>query len=149
MVDEVGIENSIAWNASRATRELTRLYNDTLTPVELNINQLGLLAYLYGVKLDGRPSQRLRALAEFTALHPSIVRRELKWLKERGWIAAVVNGTDQRRRLVSITSKGCAQLRRAVPFWRRAQTRIRGVLGAENAVELNDLLNRTSTKLKK
>lgn len=149
MVGEVGIRNSIAWDATRATREVTRIYNDALTPVELNINQFGLLAYLYGAKLDGRPSQRLRALAEFTALHPSTVRRELKSLTERGWITSVVNVGDQRRALLSITSRGCAQLRRAVPFWRRAQTRIRDALGAENAVELNDLLDRTSTKLKK
>ena len=125
MIDNAGIQRSIAWNAPRATRELTRIYNDALAPVRLNINQFGLLAYLYGAKLSGGLFQSVRALAEFTGLHPAAVRREVKALTERGAITSVADVVDQRRLLVAITPRGCAQLRRAVPFWRQAQTRIR------------------------
>ena len=149
MVGKVGIQNSIAWNVPRTSRELTHIYNDVLTPVELNINQFGLLAYLYDAKLNGGPSRSLRALAEFTALYRSTLTRELKPLMERGWITATADVADRRKRVVSITPRGCTQLRKAVPFWRQAQTRIRNTLGAENALALNDLLDRTSTKLKK
>ncbi len=149
MGNEAGIWDSIAWNAQRATRELTRIYDETLSPLELNINQFGLLAYLYGAKLNGRPPQSTGALAGFTGLNPSILRRELKSLGVRGWITSQADVSDRRKRVVSITARGCSQLRRAISFWRRAQTRIRDVLGVKNAVALNDILDRTSTRLKK
>jgi DNA-binding MarR family transcriptional regulator len=149
MVDEAEICDSIAWNAPRATRELTRIYDQALFPVGLNINQFGLLAYLYGAKLNGRPSQSIAALSEFTSLSSSTLPRELKLLKDRGWLTSVPDVADRRKRLISITGRGRSQLRRAIPFWRRAQTRIREVLGVNNAVGLIDVLDHTSTKLKK
>jgi len=149
MADEAGIWDSIAWDAQRATRELTRIYDQALIPVELNINQFGLLVYLYWAKLEGRPSQSIGALAELTGLSPSTLPRELKSLGARGWITSVADAADRRKRLVSITPRGCSRLRRAIPFWRRAQTRIRDALGVDNAVALNGMLDRTSMKLKK
>jgi DNA-binding MarR family transcriptional regulator len=147
MADEAGIWDSIAWDAQRATRELTRIYDQALIPVELNINQFGLLVYLYWAKLEGRPSQSIGALAELTGLSPSTLPRELKSLGARGWITSVADAADRRKRLVSITPRGCSRLRRAIPFWRRAQTRIRDALGVDNAVALNGMLDRTSMKL--
>ena len=149
MANEAGIWDSIAWDARRATRELTRIYDQALIPVELNINQFGLLVYLYWAKLEGRPSQSIGALAELTGLSPSTLPRELKSLGARGWITSVADAADRRKRLVSITPRGCSRLRRAIPFWRRAQTRIRDALGVDNAVALNGMLDRTSMKLKK
>jgi len=149
MADEAGIWDSIAWDAQRATRELTRIYDQALIPVELNINQFGLLVYLYWAKLEGRPSQSIGALAELTGLSPSTLPRELKSLGARGWITSVADAADRRKRLVSITPRGCSRLRRAIPFWRRAQMRIRDALGVDNAVALNGMLDRTSMKLKK
>ena len=149
MADEAGLWDSIAWDAQRATRELTRIYDQALIPVELNINQFGLLVYLYWAKLEGRPSQSIGALAELTGLSPSTLPRELKSLGARGWITSVADAADRRKRLVSITPRGCSRLRRAIPFWRRAQMRIRDALGVDNAVALNGMLDRTSMKLKK
>ena len=149
MADAAGIWDSIAWDARRATRELTRIYDQALIPVELNINQFGLLVYLYWAKLEGRPSQSIGALAELTGLSPSTLPRELKSLGARGWITSVADAADRRKRLVSITPRGCSRLRRAIPFWRRAQMRIRDALGVDNAVALNGMLDRTSMKLKK
>jgi DNA-binding MarR family transcriptional regulator len=149
MANEAGIWDSIAWDARRATRELTRIYDQALIPVELNINQFGLLVYLYWAKLDGRPSQSIGALAELTGLSPSTLPRELKSLGARGWITSVADTADRRKRVISITTRGCSRLRRAIPFWRRAQTQIRDALGVDNAVALNGMLDRTSMKLKK
>jgi len=149
MADEAGIWDSIAWDARRATRELTRIYDQALIPVELNINQFGLLAYLYWAKLDGRPSQSIEALAEFTGLASSTLPRELKSLGARGWITSVADAGDRHKRVVSITPRGCTRLRKAIPFWRRAQTQIRDTLGVDNAVALNSMLDLASMKLKK
>ena len=149
MADEAGIWDSIAWDAQRATRELTRIYDQALIPVELNINQFGLLVYLYWAKLEGRPSQSIGALAELTGLSPSTLPRELKSLGARGWITSVADAADRRKRVVSITARGCSRLRRAIPFWRRAETRIRDALGVDNAVALNGMLDLASMKLKK
>ena len=141
------IRESFAWNAHRVTRQLAKIYREALRPAALNINQFGLLAYLYGAKLEGRASVSIGALAEFTGLDPSALSRQLRPLTMRGWAAA--DATDRRKCAVSITPKGQAQVRRAVPLWRGAQMRIRHMLGVETALTLNDVLDRTSTRLGK
>jgi DNA-binding MarR family transcriptional regulator len=143
------IRESFAWNAHRVTRQLTKIYREALRPAALNINQFGLLAYLYGAKLEGRASVSIHALAEFTGLDLSALPRQLKPLTTRGWIASATDTADRRKCAVSITPKGQVQLRRAVPLWRGAQMRIRHILGAKTALTLNDILDRTSTRLRK
>jgi DNA-binding MarR family transcriptional regulator len=149
MAGEAELRGSIGLIAHRAARQLTKIYGDSLEPVGLTINRFGLLAYLYGAKLDGRPWLSMRSLAEFTGLHPSALPRALKPLAMRGWIASMADPTDRRKRATSITVKGCAQLRRAVPFWRRAQMQTRQALGIGTTLALNDILDRTSTALMK
>lgn len=149
MANAVEIREAIGLNAQRASRQLTKIYGEALKPVGLTINQFGLLAYLYGAKLKGEPPKSIRALAEFTGLDPATLRRDLKPLAMRGWITSVADMTDRRRRAISITVKGRAQLRKAVRFWRRAQTQIRDVLGVETAFRLSDILDRASMKLRK
>ena len=49
---------------------------------------------------------------------------------------------------VVITGKGRARLRKAIPFWRRAQARLEGALGAEFARNFNEVLDSAAARLK-
>ena len=133
----------------RIARQLTQSYDRTLGSVELTVNQLGLLAKLYGATQGGRTGLPIGALAERLGMHATTLNRELKPLKAENLIADTVDPTDRRVRAVTITRKGSARLIKAVPIWRRAQRQLEETLGAETTHALNDLLDLASSKLTK
>lgn len=133
--------------AQRAAHRLVQIYDHAFQRVGLTSVQFGLLAYLYQTKSKGPGGASLSAIAEFAWLHGRALHRELRGLKALGLVAYTVDPADRRVRVVLITDKGCAKLRKAVPFWHHAQGRVREALGAEVAAELNDMLDLTLTKL--
>jgi DNA-binding MarR family transcriptional regulator len=135
--------------ARRATRRLTQIYDAALEPVELTINQFGVLAYLHGATLDGRGHLPIGALADLIGKHASTLNRDLKPLSARGLVVDTDDPADRRVRAVRITGKGRAQLRKAIPRWRQAEAIIRRSLGAETMLELRGLLELASAKLTK
>lgn len=150
MVDQVNISEvsgCTCLRARRATRQLTQIYDRELGQVGVTINQFGLLAKLHGATLDGRKSLSVGALADLLGMHPTTLNRHLRPLKAHDLVADTADPADRRVRAVLITGKGRARLRKAVPFWRRAQRRVEKALGVDVVLALNDLLNFTSVKL--
>jgi DNA-binding MarR family transcriptional regulator len=80
-------------------------------------------------------------------MHPTTLNRDLKPLRAQGLVADAADASDRRARALVITGKGRARLRKAIPFWRHAQARLEGALGAELARALTDVLDSASTKL--
>ena len=99
----------------RAARALTQRYDDAMAPADLRVTQFSLLRNLarFG------PS-RISDLAERQLLDRTALSRNLDPLLERRWVA-VTPGRDARTREVALTTKGAAALRRAEPYWKRAQ----------------------------
>ena len=62
-------------------------------------------------------------------------------------MASIENPADRRVRAIQITSKGRTQLRKAVTFWRQAESRVRHELGHRPMVSLNDMLEMATVKL--
>lgn len=133
--------------ARHATRRLTQIYDRALKPIGLTANQFGLLTNLYGDSLAGRHGLSIGALAERLGMDPTTLNRNLMPLTAQGLVANGSNPEDRRVRVVIITKKGIARLRKATPYWRRAQTRIQEALGAEAMLALNSLLDLASAKL--
>jgi DNA-binding MarR family transcriptional regulator len=133
--------------ARRIARQLTQAYDHALVPAALTVNQFGLLAKLYGASQGGRTGVRIGALAARLGMHPTTLNRDLKPLRAQGLLADAVDASDRRARALVITGKGRARLHKAIPFWRRAQARLEGALGAELARALTDVLDSASTKL--
>jgi DNA-binding MarR family transcriptional regulator len=133
--------------ARRIARQLTQAYDHALVPAALTVNQFGLLAKLYGASQGGRTGVRIGALAARLGMHPTTLNRDLKPLRAQGLIADAADASDRRARALVITGKGRARLRKAIPFWRHAQARLEGALGAELARTLTELLDSASTKL--
>jgi DNA-binding MarR family transcriptional regulator len=135
--------------ARRIARQLTHAYDGALAPVALTVNQFGVLAKLYGATRGGRAGVPIGALADRLGMHPTTLNRDLKPLRTQGLVADAIDAGDRRVRAVTITAKGVAKLRRAVPSWRRAQTQLVAALGVEVARSLSDILDLASTKLQK
>jgi DNA-binding MarR family transcriptional regulator len=131
----------------RATRRVTQIYDRTLEPAGLTVNQFGLLAHLYGASLQGLAGWSVGTLAERLGMDPTTLNRNLKPLEARGLVADAADPADGRVRLVRITGKGERELLRAIPLWQQAQARFATALGDRTTTALNGLLDRTVARL--
>ncbi|BAN47563.1 MarR family winged helix-turn-helix transcriptional regulator [Metapseudomonas resinovorans] len=119
----------------RATRNVTRLYDDALAGVGLNVAQYSLLKHL--ARLD-QPS--ITSLAEAMGLDRSTLGRNLKVLEAKG-LVQLEGGEDQRNRLVSLTPAGRLVLEQALQAWEQVQQDLGQRIGPENRAALMALLD--------
>ena len=146
-IDLKELTNCTCLRARRVTRRLTQIYDAALEPVHLTANQFGVLSHLYGSTLDGHDHLSIGALAGRVGKHPSTLNRDLRPLEVLGLVVSVEDPDDRRVRAVQITGKGRAHLRKAVTFWRQAESRVRQELGPRAMVALNDMLENAAKKL--
>ena len=107
----------------RATRIVTRIYDQELAKAGIEITQFGLLTAL---SLTGEANQK-RLSAGF-AMDSTTLTRTLGLMRKRDWVRAR-RGKDKRERLFSLTRAGRKQLGAAQPLWAAAQRRLRKELG--------------------
>lgn len=107
----------------RATRVVTRIYDQELAKAGIEISQFGLLTALH---LTGGANQK-RLSAGF-AMDSTTLTRTLRLMLNQGWIRAR-RGKDKRERLFSLSRAGQRQLATAQPYWEAAQHRLRKELG--------------------
>ena len=107
----------------RATRVVTRIYDQELAKAGIEVTQFGLLTAL---DLTGEATQK-RLSAGF-AMDSTTLTRTLGLMRKQGWIR-VRRGEDKRTRLFSLTPAGRRQLATAQRFWADAQRRLRRELG--------------------
>lgn len=119
----------------RATRGVTRIYDDALRDVGLNVAQFSLLRHLQ--RLD-QPS--ISVLAEAMGLDRSTMGRNLKLLQEEGLIS-LGEGTDQRSRVVQLTTQGHQRLEMSIEPWQQAQVQLAQYLGEDKREVLMLLLD--------
>jgi DNA-binding MarR family transcriptional regulator len=108
----------------RATRAITQMYDDEMAPAGLRVTQFSLLRTLARVG----PS-RITALAATAMLDRTALSRNLDPLIARGLVRIAPGRDDARTREATLTAKGEGALRAAEPHWRRAQARVRKLLG--------------------
>ncbi|MFC0669070.1 MarR family winged helix-turn-helix transcriptional regulator [Azotobacter chroococcum] len=119
----------------RATRSVSRLYDDALAGVGVNAAQYSLLRNLERL---GRPS--ITELAEAMGLDRSTLGRNLRVLEGKG-LLALEGGEDQRNRLVSLTAAGRDCLDQAKAAWAQVQEQLGQRLGPEKRSALMALLD--------
>lgn len=117
-----------------AARAMARLYNDELRHANMEATQFGILRMIAHL---GPMTQN--ELGERLAAGKTTISRNLKLLARHGWIE-VSEGEDRRCRIVSLTSAGRKQLRKAQPCWERAQQRMRTAMPEAQLKALQDLL---------
>lgn len=123
----------------RAARSVTRIYDDALRDLGLNVAQYSLLSHLQRLE---QPS--ISSLAEAMGLDRSTLGRNLKVLEGEG-LVQVGEGSDMRSRLVLLTDEGLARFQRGAVAWEEAQAQLALRLGAEKREALWLLLDDLET----
>lgn len=119
----------LGYRSRRLARAVTRLYNDRLRPLGLNLTEMNLLAAI-AAQGSVQPAKLGRAMA----LEKSTLSRNSSRLVERGWVE-VRDHPDGRGVLLTLTARGNEMLLRAVPAWKQAQQQAQSLV----AVALVDL----------
>jgi DNA-binding MarR family transcriptional regulator len=109
-------------NLRRVARIVTRIYDQELKSVGLEISQHNLL-----IALDKAGEVNQKWLSALLAMDSTTLTRTLARLRKHGWVRSRP-GSDKRERLFSLTSAGKRKLEEAEPPWERAQQALREAL---------------------
>jgi DNA-binding MarR family transcriptional regulator len=110
-------------------RLLTRHYEEELRRVNVTPTQFELLG-----TISGRAGLSQSKIAEALSLDQTTLSRNLKVLIARKWVIRSASPEDSRRVVYTISEKGQAVFRQALPLWKRAQASIEQALGNEREV---------------
>ncbi len=114
-------------NLRRAARLVTNYYDKLLEPVGLRVSQATILVVLY---LSG--VQTINEMAEKLELDRTTLTRNLRPLAHLG-LLTIAPGSDQRTRVVTLTSEGEAALLKVLPLWEQTQSYMVEGIGEANA----------------
>ncbi len=123
------LRECVCLNLRKATRSVTKLYDEAYRPIGIRSTQLPLLVAAF------LRSQTVTSLADELALDRTTVSRNLIPCERKGWIE-IAPGDDRRTREIRLTEEGRDVVRRAVPLWERAQGSASKVLDAEGLEQL-------------
>ena len=116
----------------RATRIVTRIYDQELKKARIEITQFGLLTAL---AITGGATQK--RLSGGFAMDSTTLSRTLE---RRGWISAK-QGTDKREHIFELTAAGKRQLAKAQPHWNRAESKLRNQLGESGWKDMQQIVS--------
>ncbi|MEM7004687.1 MAG: MarR family transcriptional regulator [Pseudomonadota bacterium] len=108
--------NCAAFSLRRASRVITRRYEQALRPLQLSSFQFTALVAL--AKARTLPQTEL---AKLMGMDVSTLTRNLKPLILRQLVKTVTSAEDRRVNLVSLTKDGKRTLEKALPLWKAAQ----------------------------
>jgi len=120
--------------ARRASRAITREFDQALRALALRATQFTLLSALH---LAGAKS--IGDLAELLSADRTTLTRNLAVAEHHGWVTLRADRDDARSRIAAITPKGSRTLEAALPIWRKTQRRLLDEIGDEAAASLRRL----------
>jgi DNA-binding MarR family transcriptional regulator len=113
------------FNVRTAARAITDLYDRTLEPSGLRINQFAILASIF---TSGGPT--MQELAAGLDVDPSTMTRTLKPLETDG-LVEIRSGSDRRAKELALTAKGKKKLAECHELWGDAQEALRSSVGGD------------------
>ena len=122
----------------RATRVVTRIYDQELAKAGIEITQFGLLTAL-GLMREANQ----KTLSAGFAMDSTTLTRTLGLLLKQGWVR-VRRGKDRRERLFSLTGAGKRQLAEAQPYWEGAEQKLRRKLGDAGWNSMKEAVSRVT-----
>lgn len=120
----------------RASRAMTSLYDRELEAYGITLAQFSLLRNF--ARLG---PMSIGELAEQVKLDRTTLGRNLRPLEKMGAVALVSGESDQRERIVVLTTVGRRLLRNGTAAWKTAQRKIDKTIGREKLLVLNVILN--------
>jgi DNA-binding MarR family transcriptional regulator len=118
----------------KATRAVSRLYDDCLRPLGLNITQYSLLRVI-----ESEPQISVSILGRYMVMDRTSVTRALAPLERDRLIRSRV-GSDKRKRIVSLTKKGTKLIADAKSHWDEAQKTFLDLIGDRRWTGMRGLL---------
>ena len=107
-----------SFNFRKAARAVTQLFDNTLYPTGLRSTQL---VVLLAAGIYERPG--MSQLADAILTDRTTLTRALKPLFKKGLLENIP-GPDKRKNGISLTLKGHQAIRKAAPYWKRAQDQV-------------------------
>jgi DNA-binding MarR family transcriptional regulator len=125
----------------QASRTLSRLYDESLRPLGLQISQLTVLV---AAARFGEAGAKIGEMADVLGMERTTLTRNLRPMEKEGWLRVARDPADARSRLVLLTRTGERVIERAFPAWQHTQKQLRALLGAGQVDDLRERLARTS-----
>ena len=122
----------------RATRAVSRMYDDFLRDSGLNITQFSMLRLICAEK-----ELSISTLGRSMVMERTSITRALAPLERDGLIHSRP-GTDKRIRVVSVSNKGRRLVEGAEPKWRQAQEALLDTIGEDRWRAMSTLLRDTT-----
>lgn len=123
----------------RAARNLARVFDDALRPLDLTNGQFSLLMSL------NRPyPPAMKDVSALLAMDRTTLTAALKPLERRDLVVITQDPDDKRSRLVSLTPAGHRLLIKAFPVWQQTHAEIEKPFSAEEVDRLRDQLRALS-----
>ncbi len=136
------IANCTCLRLRKAARRFTQIYDEMLEPAGLSLPQFNLITQLYAAE-----GLSVGDLAESLFTDPTTLTRNLKPLIELQLVEVHQAEDDRRRRAIVLTPSGRGLLPIAYPLWRKAQSHVENLLGENETVRLNKMLDRSLGRL--
>jgi len=130
MAKPANIVDCASFNLRKASRLMAQAYDRYLQPSGLNNTQFTLLAVA-----SSRGPISITELAGVLGMDRTTLTRNLR-LVEREGLLEVTAGRDARTRDVRLTADGHEALKKAMPLWQAAQTRVVEAFGRAHWREL-------------
>ena len=134
--DYMAAAGCFCMTSREAARKITRLYDSSMQDSGVRITQFTILS-----QLMLRGEMPIGKLAGLLGMERTTLTRNLALLEAEKWIA-VRAGDDPRARMIAITAPGRAAVRRAFPYWSKAQAHVGKLLGTEGQAALRLLGSR-------
>ncbi len=123
------VATCLGYRTRKLARTVTRLYNDRLRPLDLNIAEMNLMA-----AIAGRRSVQPARLGRAMELEKSTLSRNSGRLVDRGWVE-IRDHPHGRGVLLALTPRGNEMLLQALPAWKEAQEQAQALV-AETLLDL-------------
>jgi DNA-binding MarR family transcriptional regulator len=122
----------------KATRAVSRMYDDFLRDAGINVTQFSLLRLIRTEK-----EISVSTLGRYMVMDRTSITRALAPLERDGLINSRTGG-DKRTRLVSLTKRGEKLIAGAEPSWCQAQKALMEAIGDERWTALRTVLRHTT-----
>ncbi len=126
-------------HTQRAARNLARIFDDALRPLNLTNGQFSLL-----MSLNRPEPATMKGVAALLAMDRTTLTAALKPLERRGLVKISQDPADKRSRLLTLTAPGRRLLVEAFPIWQQTHDAVEQRLSSQRAHLLRGMLNALS-----
>ena len=116
----------LAFHLKKASRAITQIYDQALTPCGLRSTQFNILVTFFTLK-----SPTLTMMAQSLVMDRTTLTRNLKPIEKSGFIEPI-QARDKRSKAYSLTELGKATLQKSFPIWLDITNRLEEHLGEES-----------------